>query len=87
MTDDPTSDRIWARAEIESPCVKLCTIHPETRLCLGCARSIDEIAAWSRMTPEARRTVMTALPGRVPAPTQRRGGRARSRGGTSGSKD
>ncbi len=70
MTDTP-----WQRDEIESPCVKLCTIHPETRLCLGCARSIDEITAWGRMTPEARRAVMAELPGREPAPKGRRGGR------------
>jgi predicted Fe-S protein YdhL (DUF1289 family) len=80
MTNDPTSDRVWARAEIESPCVKLCTIHPETRLCLGCARSLDEIAGWSRMTPEARRAVMAELPSRRAAPTGRRGGRAARRG-------
>jgi predicted Fe-S protein YdhL (DUF1289 family) len=69
-------DPIWQRAEIQSPCVKLCTIHPETRLCLGCARSIDEIAAWSSMTPEARHLVMEELPSRSPAPKGRRGGRA-----------
>ena len=46
------SDEVWQRAEIESPCVKLCAIHPETRLCLGCARSMEEIAAWGRMVPE-----------------------------------
>ncbi len=70
MTDTP-----WQRDEIESPCVKLCTIHPETRLCLGCARSIDEITAWGRMTPEARRAVMAELPSRKAAPSGRRGGR------------
>ena len=71
------SDEVWSRAEIESPCVKLCVVHPETRLCMGCFRSIDEIAAWSRMTPEARRAVMAELPARAAraAPT-RRGGRA-----------
>lgn len=78
MTDDPTSDRIWTRAEIESPCVKLCVVHPETRLCIGCARSLDEIGAWSRMTPEARAEVMADLPNRSASPG-RRGGRARNR--------
>lgn len=78
MTDDPTSDRIWTRAEIESPCVKLCVVHPETRLCIGCARSLAEIAAWSRMTPEARADIMRELPNRSAAPG-RRGGRARTR--------
>ena len=78
MNDDPTSDRIWSRAEIESPCVKLCVVQPETRLCIGCARSLDEIAAWSRMTPEARARVMAELPTRSASPG-RRGGRARTR--------
>lgn len=69
-------DDIWARIEPESPCIRVCVIHPETRLCTGCHRSIDEIAAWSRMTAEERRRVMDALPGRVAAPAARRGGRA-----------
>lgn len=69
------SDEPWRRAEIESPCIQICTIHPETGLCLGCHRTRDEIAAWSRLTPEARRKVMAELPARNPAPTNRRGGR------------
>ncbi|MEL6585482.1 MAG: DUF1289 domain-containing protein [Pseudomonadota bacterium] len=76
MTTDPTSDRIWSRAEIESPCVKICVIHPETRLCTGCLRSIDEIGDWSRMTPEARRAIMDTLPARAAQHQVRRGGRA-----------
>jgi predicted Fe-S protein YdhL (DUF1289 family) len=70
------SDEIWKRAEIESPCIKICVIHPESRLCTGCLRSIDEIGAWSRMTPEVRRAVMDELPTRAGALTKRRGGRA-----------
>ncbi|WP_103173389.1 DUF1289 domain-containing protein [Paracoccus sp. SY] len=30
---------------IESPCIKVCVIDPATRLCTGCWRSLDEIAA------------------------------------------
>ncbi|MDU8943211.1 DUF1289 domain-containing protein [Ovoidimarina sediminis] len=71
MTDD-----IWKRHEIESPCVKICVVHPETRLCTGCARSIDEIAGWARLSPEARRAIMDDLPNRTAAPKGRRGGRA-----------
>lgn len=70
------SDIVWRRDEIESPCVQVCVVHPETRLCTGCARSIDEIARWSRMDPEERRAIMADLPQRVPAPKTRRGGRA-----------
>ncbi|MEX0369988.1 MAG: DUF1289 domain-containing protein [Tateyamaria sp.] len=75
MTDVPRS-AIWKRDEIESPCVQICVIHPETRLCTGCARSIDEIGAWSRMSPDERRSIMAELPNRDAAPKGRRGGRA-----------
>lgn len=70
------SDEVWRREEIESPCVKVCVIHPESRLCTGCLRTIDEIGAWSRMTREDRRAVMEQLEARRPLLTKRRGGRA-----------
>jgi predicted Fe-S protein YdhL (DUF1289 family) len=69
------NDEIWARQEVDSPCVKICVIHPEERLCVGCYRSIDEIATWSRMTPEERRAIMADLPSRAPKLAKRRGGR------------
>ena len=68
--------KVWQRAEIDSPCIQICVVHPETRLCTGCARSIDEIGRWSRMSPEERRAIMAELPAREAAPTGRRGGRA-----------
>lgn len=74
MTDD-ISNEIWKRDEVESPCVKLCVVHPEARLCVGCFRSIDEISSWSRKTPDERRTIMADLPGRAGQITKRRGGR------------
>lgn len=70
------TDEIWKRNEIQSPCVKICVVHPETRLCTGCLRSIDEIRDWSRMTPEERSQIMADLPNRDAAPKKRRGGRA-----------
>jgi predicted Fe-S protein YdhL (DUF1289 family) len=68
-------DDIWKRDEVQSPCVKLCVIHPEASICVGCHRSLDEIARWSRMTPDERIAVMTQLPGRKGQLAQRRGGR------------
>ncbi len=70
------SDEIWKRAEIESPCIKVCVVHPEARICTGCLRSIDEITQWTRMGAEARAEVMAALPARRAALHKRRGGRA-----------
>ena len=76
MTKSVPSDAVWKRAEIESPCVKICVIHPQTRLCTGCLRSIDEIGAWSQLSPDARKAVMDDLPARAPLLQKRRGGRA-----------
>lgn len=75
------SDPIWQRAEIESPCVKVCVIHPQARICVGCHRTGEEIAIWSRLTPAARRAIMDELPARKPLLAQRRGGRAARLGG------
>jgi predicted Fe-S protein YdhL (DUF1289 family) len=71
-----TDDVVWSRAEIESPCKKICLMHPQADLCMGCFRTRYEIAGWSRMTPDQRRTVMDELPDRE-SETQpkRRGGR------------
>jgi uncharacterized protein len=70
------SDDVWKRDEVESPCIKICVVHPEARLCTGCLRSIDEIARWSRMSAEERSAVMAELPSRAGAFSRRRGGRA-----------
>lgn len=69
-------DDIWKRDEIQSPCVKLCVVHPEERICVGCFRSIEEISAWSRLSHDARATIMAELPSRAPRLQKRRGGRA-----------
>jgi predicted Fe-S protein YdhL (DUF1289 family) len=73
------SDEIWKRDEVESPCVKLCQIHHQERLCIGCFRTLDEIGAWTRLSPEQRRDIMAQLPARAPRLQQRRGGRAARR--------
>ncbi|MGI3184561.1 DUF1289 domain-containing protein [Nioella aestuarii] len=70
------TDQVWKRDEIQSPCVKICVVHPEARLCTGCLRSIDEIGAWSRMSPEDRSRIMAELPARQSLIQKRRGGRA-----------
>lgn len=71
-----TSDPIWSRDEIQSPCVRICVVHPEARICTGCLRTLDEIRDWSRMSPEARAEIMRTLPDRAPMLRKRRGGRA-----------
>jgi hypothetical protein len=33
-------------------------------LCVGCARTLDEIASWSVLDDDARRAIVSALPAR-----------------------
>ncbi len=75
MSSPEHTDKIWKRAEIESPCVKLCVIHPKAKICTGCYRTLDEIGSWSSLTPELRRDIMSNLPERADLLKQRRGGR------------
>ena len=49
---------------IQSPCVSICSVNPDTRHCEGCGRSLKEIARWSRMSDAERETVMAELPDR-----------------------
>jgi predicted Fe-S protein YdhL (DUF1289 family) len=42
----------------------VCRIDDASGLCLGCARTLDEIAAWSVLDDDARRAIVSALPAR-----------------------
>jgi predicted Fe-S protein YdhL (DUF1289 family) len=50
---------------MDTPCVNICALDPRTGLCFGCSRTIDEIAAWSRMSDAERRRIMAELPART----------------------
>jgi predicted Fe-S protein YdhL (DUF1289 family) len=49
---------------MKSPCVKVCIMDPQRDVCMGCARSLDEIARWGVMSEKERDAVMAALPER-----------------------
>ena len=70
------NSEVWARNEIESPCVKICVIHPSERLCTGCHRTIEEISAWSRLPQIERDKIINELSERASKLKKRRGGRA-----------
>jgi predicted Fe-S protein YdhL (DUF1289 family) len=49
----------------ETPCIAVCIIDPGTSLCLGCGRTLPEIARWHRMDTAERHAVMALLAGRM----------------------
>ena len=71
------TDETWRRDEPDSPCINICLIHPTARICAGCYRTPDEIAAWSRMSAPERARIRQELATRRPLITKRRGGRSR----------
>lgn len=49
---------------IATPCVKVCAVDGVSGYCLGCRRTLPEIAGWARLSDEERAAIMTALPDR-----------------------
>ena len=48
-----------------SPCIRVCTLDPETGLCEGCGRTREEIGRWYRLPEEERLRIMAELPERM----------------------
>lgn len=46
---------------LPSPCINLCKMDERTGLCLGCFRTLDEIAAWSAAGDEARLEILSRV--------------------------
>jgi hypothetical protein len=46
-----------------SPCIDICKLN-ENDVCVGCKRTIAEIARWPAMTAEEQWSVVQALPQR-----------------------
>lgn len=49
---------------IATPCVKVCVVDGASGHCLGCLRTLSEIADWTRMTEAERAAIMAELPDR-----------------------
>ncbi|MCP5248840.1 MAG: DUF1289 domain-containing protein [Candidatus Accumulibacter sp.] len=46
---------------VASPCINVCRMDDDTGLCLGCFRTIEEIAIWSRTADEQRQRILLAV--------------------------
>ena len=50
---------------IKTPCVKVCVVDGQSGHCLGCGRTLGEIARWVRYSDQERDNVLALLPERV----------------------
>jgi len=52
---------------ISTPCRQICAVDGRTGLCVGCGRTLKEIAAWGSLSEPERLAVMAQLPQRLAA--------------------
>ncbi len=52
-----------------SPCISVCIIDADNGLCQGCFRTIEEVADWPVLDPQAKRGVWLSIEQRVKAAT------------------
>ncbi len=45
--------------------MKICSIDAVRGLCVGCGRTLDEIARWGSLSEAERRAIMLRLPERL----------------------
>ena len=60
----PSPSKGEGNSDPPSPCIDVCRMNPDTGLCEGCLRTLDEIAAWSTLGAAEKRAVLGQLPSR-----------------------
>ena len=50
-------------SKIVSPCIKICTLQDD--FCIGCGRTTQEIAEWSKASDKKKRDILERLPDRL----------------------
>lgn len=53
------------RAPILTPCIRVCAVDGAKGLCVGCGRTLREIAQWTAFTDAERDAICEALPQRL----------------------
>lgn len=51
-----------------TPCINVCRMDAASGWCVGCLRTIDEIAAWAQLDDAGRRAVLAAIERRRETP-------------------
>jgi predicted Fe-S protein YdhL (DUF1289 family) len=46
---------------VVSPCISICQMYDSNGLCIGCARTIDEIREWPILAAEEKRAVLARV--------------------------
>ncbi|MEP7061786.1 MAG: DUF1289 domain-containing protein [Betaproteobacteria bacterium] len=51
--------------DVRSPCISVCVLDASGAICVGCGRTLHEIATWVDMSAAQKRAVVALLPARL----------------------
>jgi uncharacterized protein len=51
--------------DVRSPCISVCVLDASGAICVGCGRTLHEIATWVEMSATQKRAVVALLPARL----------------------
>jgi len=49
---------------VNSPCINICKLD-ENKICIGCYRTLDEIANWTKYTDEEKQNIINQVQNRI----------------------
>ena len=49
---------------VNSPCINICKLD-ENKICIGCYRTLDEIANWTKYTDEEQQNIINQVQNRI----------------------
>ncbi|MGH8597901.1 MAG: DUF1289 domain-containing protein [Gammaproteobacteria bacterium] len=50
---------------IQTPCIAVCRLDYAAGICIGCKRTLQEVANWLHYTDDERQRIIDELPARV----------------------
>ena len=77
------TDSQQRNATSDSPCVQVCSLHPDGSYCLGCFRTVEEIGAWGTYSDSERDVVLRELDARRARRREQRRSSGKSEQGSS----
>jgi predicted Fe-S protein YdhL (DUF1289 family) len=56
-----------SKEAVPSPCILVCELDPRTKVCIGCGRTLDEIAEWASASRIRQRQIVADAAARLAA--------------------
>ncbi len=57
----PANGHFDLKNPVPSPCISICRMDAHSGFCIGCQRSLNEIAAWGQASDDYKRSVWLAI--------------------------